>query len=85
MEKQISGVFSPLSNDYCVFFYYLCVLMFALTVFALILMGFAALKNYVWDSKYFMLLFYLGYLVLLCFVLYFQNRLLYSMCIKTLV
>jgi len=85
MDNSISTIFSPLTKDFCIYFYYLSVLGFAFFIFTLIaIFGMMLTKNKAWDSEFRMLLLSLGYFTLLYFVFYFQNRLLYSMCVKSL-
>lgn len=69
------NVFNPLGREYCAYFYWLTILAFILLLLALIntfikiLKGRAKLIN--------------GAIALLApFLLYFNNRLLYSMCVK---
>lgn len=86
MEDYGSSVFSPLTKDFCVFFYVLSVAMFVFFVFILFhIIVFISSRNIMSDSKSRMFLISLGYFSLLCLVIYFQSRLLYSMCIKSLV
>lgn len=80
-SMSVSSVFSPLAKDYCIYFYYLSVLGFAFLVFILIsTIGIMITKKKGWDFAFQMILLSLGY-----FIFYFQNRLLYSMCVKSLV
>lgn len=69
------NVFSPLGREYCAYFYWLTVIAFILFLLALVdtvmrvVKGRARLLN--------------GLVVLLApFLLYFNNRLLYSICVK---
>jgi len=69
--------FSPLSKEYCSFFYLMSVIMFVLLLLAMI----AAIITVIKSKKK------INYLLLISNVLtlalvYFQNRLLYSMCIN---
>ena len=75
MEKSIFG---PLSSEYCVYFYYLSIFGFALMIMTVV--------SYVWigiakklDFRHYVQMFF-GALVY--FIFYFQNRLLYTMCMK---
>ena len=69
-------LFSPLSKKYCVWFYYLAIISFVFFIFGL----FSAIIYGIKQGKGF------GYYVTACvagigyFVMYFQNRLLFSMC-----
>jgi hypothetical protein len=69
-------LFSPLSKEYCLYFYYLSVFGFVLFIFSIIAFGITIIqkkKGYDFFLKSGMIA--LGY-----FIFYFQNRLLYSMC-----
>ena len=79
MEKQsFANLFGPLDRKYCVWFYYLSMVAFifmVLTILALVLGLFS--KNM--KSEH------VGgavYAALMYAAFYFQNRLLYSMCLK---
>ena len=75
-------IFGPISKDYCIYFYFLSVAGFILVVLVgcLLVVDITTKKKFeLWDFfKYFILAFtyLMGYL---------QNRLLYSMCNKTLI
>lgn len=71
----------PLSADYCLYFY-LISLWFLISLVVLIGGSIMALVG----KKPLPKMFYLGtfYAILINFALYFQNRLLYGMCIKSL-
>ena len=73
----IDDLFSPLSKKYCVWFYYLevfCYILFIVALFGGIIYGVQQKKS----VDYFVTLFAacVSY-----FVMYFQNRLFYSMCV----
>ena len=75
-----SSIFSPVKKDYCLYFYYLSVFGFALLIFSLITSIIIGIYKKKGGEFYLqMILLSLGYLIF-----YFQNRLLYSMCIKSL-
>ena len=83
MTHSISSVFSPLSKDYCMFFYYFSIYGFVGFMISLMYMFLViVLEKYTWNFKFALYLFYLACLPILYFVIYFQNRLLYSICIK---
>jgi len=72
------NLFGPMSKDYCLYFYFLSIVGFIflmLTVISSLFIGISKRK----DGEYFfkMFLIALGY-----FIFYFQNRLLYSMCVS---
>ena len=80
MNHNISTIFSPLDKDFCMYFYYLSVFGFALLIFTLLsAILVTILKKKSFDFVLQMILLSLGY-----FIFYFQNRLLYSMCVKSL-
>jgi hypothetical protein len=76
----MTNVYGPLNKDYCVWFYFLSILgfvMLVLTIVASLYIGIVRKKG----PEYFvgMLAVSLSY-----GIFYFQNRLLWSMCSKTL-
>ena len=76
----MTNVYGPLSKDYCIWFYLLSMLgfiMLVLTIVASLYFGIISKKG----PEYYiaMLVFSLNYAIM-----YFQNRLLWSMCSKTL-
>jgi len=83
MDFSLTNLFSPINdNDYCLWFYYLSVFGFIFLVILLL----SALANLFFNKKktksgYYFALF----IVMLSYgVFYFQNRLLYSMCVKSI-
>jgi len=77
MDKLMNQLFSPLSKEYCDYFYYLSVIGFILLsvlVLSTLLIGLTKRKGM--DFYVQMLSISFGYIIF-----YFQNRLLYSMCI----
>lgn len=75
----IMDLFGPLPQQYCLYFYFLSVIGYVLMILAL---GFGIFsyfsnKKFVGFGQLFMIV--AGY-----FIIYFQNRLLYSMCYPTL-
>lgn len=72
------SLFGPIDKSYCAYFYYLSIffyIYFLIIVFLYIFLAFTSRKAD-WNLFYYMLL--------ACttnFILYFQNRLLYSMCV----
>lgn len=75
---DFKDLFSPLSREYCLWFYYLSIIGFAFLVITLvsaIIVGFRKKKG----GEYFMTMLMVA---LTYFIFYFQNRLLYSMCVK---
>ena len=75
---DFKDLFTPLSREYCLWFYYLSIIGFAFLVITLvsaIIVGFRKKKG----GEYFMTMLMVA---LTYFIFYFQNRLLYSMCVK---
>ena len=71
-------LFSPLSKDFCLYFYILSVFGFILLVISVIfLIWTISQKKTGFDYIFKTVMIALGY-----FIFYFQNRLLYSMCSK---
>ena len=82
MSEFMDRFFGPLSKDSCFYFLFLTMVFFALMVFALVADIFWIFKNY----KYFNIRMFTGGLLMFfnLFVAYFVNRLLYTMCTKSL-
>ena len=82
MSDFMARFFGPLSKDTCVYFLFLSMVFFGLMVFALVADLFWIVKNY----KYFNVRMFTGGLLMIfnLFVAYFVNRLLYTMCSKSL-
>jgi hypothetical protein len=71
-------LFGPLDTEYCLYFYILSVINYIAAIFLVVaLLASLVLKKF--DMKN---VGTLGFGALLYFIIYFQNRLLYSMCIK---
>jgi len=74
---KMDSIFGPLDRKYCLFFYYIAIIFFVYMVFVIVSMLYNAVKN-TGSSQYY--LYSVG--LMLSFALsYFQNRILYSMCI----
>jgi hypothetical protein len=77
---DLEGIFSPLSKEYCIWFYYLQMIGFIFLVVILLLTLYALTsgkpKKDMMFASFMMILTYA--------VFYFQNRLLYSMCVKSM-
>ena len=71
-------LFSPLSKDYCLYFYLLSIFAFVLIILNVLMFGWNLYKKKM-GSEYVMKSIF-G--ILGVFIIYFQNRLLYSMCVK---
>jgi|694.fasta_scaffold02705_14 hypothetical protein len=79
-QKSTFSIFGPLTKEYCIWFYLLSVVGFVLLVLLLVsglFIGLSKGKNT--EYYYYLLMGSLAY-----GIFYFQNRLLYSMCIKSL-
>ena len=71
-------VYGPLSQDYCIYFYFLSILgfvMMSLTVLSGLVVGVTKKKGSSFFISVLMIALAYG-------VFYFQNRLLYSMCVR---
>lgn len=75
----LEGIFSPLPKEYCVWFYYLQVIGFVFLVVILL----AALFSIISVKKEKKGMTFAFFMMIITYaVFYFQNRLLYSMCIN---
>lgn len=77
MDNFIQSMFGPLSKDYCFYFYFLSMTGFFLLALLLVtslIVGISQRKGI--DFYYQILTVGIGYAIF-----YFQNRLLYSMCV----
>jgi hypothetical protein len=79
-NKTLDTLFGPLPHKYCLWFYFLTVFGFAVLIITL------ALTLYIGISKRKGIDFYIQMLVgsLAYVIFYFQNRLLYSMCVSSI-
>lgn len=80
MPNTIDDIFGPLSKEYCVYFYFLSMLGFIMLVFFLvsgIIFGLTKKKGI--EFYFTLVAASLGYAIF-----YFQNRLLHSMCQRTI-
>jgi len=76
--NTLDYLFSPLSKDYCVYFYWLSIWTYAVFLMVLIssiIYGIQHKKN----AGYYL---HASMIALISFVSYFQNRLFYSMCMR---
>lgn len=76
---DLEGIFSPLPKEYCVWFYYLQIMGFVFLVVILLAALFSIIS--VKKEKKGMT-FAFGIMIITYAVFYFQNRLLYSMCVN---
>lgn len=76
-DSIMDTIYGPLSQQYCVYFYYLSMIGFVLLILSLLTSLYVGITRKK-DSSFYMkmLMVSIGY-----GVFYFQNRLLYSMCI----
>ena len=73
----MDNIFGPLDKRYCLYFYYITIFFFVFIIFTIVNMLYHAVKN-TGDSKFYVS----GFAMLVSYaVFYFQNRLLYSMCV----
>jgi hypothetical protein len=78
MPGFMETVYGPLSQDYCIYFYFLSILgfvMMSLTVLSGLVVGVTKKKGSSFFISVLMIALAYG-------VFYFQNRLLYSMCVR---
>jgi hypothetical protein len=78
MPGFMETVYGPLSQDYCIYFYFLSILgfvMMSLTVLSGLVVGVTKKKGSAFFISVLMIALAYG-------VFYFQNRLLYSMCVR---
>ncbi len=75
-EQVFKSAISPLSGEYCDYFYYLSVINFILILYIIL----SALYIFLFDKKK-EGLFHVILVALPTFLAYFTNRLLYSMCV----
>jgi hypothetical protein len=82
MSNFMNKYFGPLTKEYCIYFYILSILLFAIFVFGLISFIILVVKKY----KTLESTFYMNNILILVNILiaYFVNRLLHSMCIGSL-
>ena len=78
-NPTLDNLFGPLSRKYCVWFYWLSVIGFIFLVFVLISGLWAAFTMKVPKTFYYNLF----TTVVIYLIFYFQNRLLYTMCVGT--
>uniref|UniRef100_A0A6C0KZ14 Uncharacterized protein n=1 Tax=viral metagenome TaxID=1070528 RepID=A0A6C0KZ14_9ZZZZ len=69
--------FSPLSKEYCVYFYFVTVVLFVILILAMFTMIISIFKSKKKDNYLLMMS-----NILTLALVYFQNRLLYSMCVN---
>ena len=79
-DKIMDYIYGPLPKDYCVYFYFLSIFGFILTIFTLVVGLFIAISKKKDVTFYIQVL--MGALAYALF--YFQNRLLNSMCVSSL-
>ena len=80
MSSVMETLYGPLSREYCIYFYYLSVIGFILFAFVIVTALFIGISTKRGFSFYYKMLM----ISLVYAVFYFQNRLLYSMCINSL-
>lgn len=77
MADIVSNLFGPLNKEYCLYFYFLSILGFLFMFVIIISFIFIALKTKKLEHSFVVSSLSLASLY---FILYFQNRILYSMC-----
>lgn len=83
MEFSNDFLFGPLDNKYCLYFYYLSVIGYAFFVLTAIYLLYFVIVTKTKEEFYFLMIYKLFLASLMYGVFYFQNRILYNMCIKT--
>lgn len=81
---DLEGIFSPLSKDYCLWFYYLQIIGFIFLVIILLTSLFLIVGNDTKKKEKGKLLGGLFIMIMTYGIFYFQNRLFYSICTKSL-
>ena len=72
-------LFGPLPQNYCLYFYFLSIIGYVLMILAIVFGVFSYFRNKKFVGFGQLLMIVMGY-----FIIYFQNRLLYSMCYSSL-
>jgi hypothetical protein len=78
MTSVEKSIFGPLGPKFCLYFYYLSIFGFALMIITFISFLWIGISKKM-DSHHYLQMFYVA---LVYFIFYFQNRLLYTMCVK---
>lgn len=73
-------IFGPLGQNYCFYFYYLSIFGFVFMVFTILSYLWVGISKRLGGEHYLHMI----SLSLIYFIWYFQNRLLYSMCVKSI-
>tara|TARA_B100000902_G_C26941268_1_gene731160 strand:- start:275 stop:526 length:252 start_codon:yes stop_codon:yes gene_type:complete len=81
---DLEGIFSPLSKDYCLWFYYLQIIGFIFLVIILLTSLFIIVGNDTKKKEKGKLLGGMFIMIMTYGIFYFQNRLFYSVCTKSL-
>ena len=81
---DLEGIFSPLSIEYCMWFYYLQLTGFIFLVILMLSTLFLLISGDTKKGKDKSSMFAMLFMILTYAVFYFQNRLFYSICVKSL-
>ena len=81
---DLEGIFSPLSIEYCMWFYYLQSTGFIFLVILMLSTLFLLISGDTKKGKDKSSMFAMLFMILTYAVFYFQNRLFYSICVKSL-
>jgi hypothetical protein len=81
---DLDGIFSPLSQEYCIYFYYLQVIGFIFLVLLMLSCLFLLISGDTKKGKNKTSMFAMLVMIATYGIFYFQNRLLYSICVKSL-
>jgi hypothetical protein len=80
--NSLKDLFTPLDKKYCNYFYYISVITYCLFILLLLLFIWSLVFNYKKLDSY-ICINYIS-IIISTFLSYFVNRLMYSMCVKTL-
>lgn len=81
MSEFIDYLFGPLDKKYCAYFYYLSVIGYILMLLVLLTLILLIFNDKKIDLK---MVFFSIYMIVIYFIMYFQSRLLNSVCISSL-
>jgi len=80
--NSLKDLFTPLDKKYCNYFYYISVITYCLFILLLLLFIWSLVFHYKKLDSY-LCINYVS-IIISTFLSYFVNRLMYSMCVKTL-
>lgn len=80
--NSFKDLFTPLDKKYCNYFYYMSVLSYCFFIFMVVLLIWSLVFHFKKIDTYICLNF--SNIIISSFLAYFVNRLMYSMCVKSL-